>query len=180
MAFVKLDTGILNSTIWLDRPGREVFLTALLLAEPRVYDAPVEQLKVGSLEGTGWSAPPGWYGYVPASGPGIISRSGVGNREGEEALERLGMPEPESRSQEHDGRRMIRIDGGYLILNYQAYREKDHGSAERSRRYRERLKERGLIRSKPERATIEFVTVAPRDSLTNVEMGPDGQLKKGF
>jgi hypothetical protein len=37
---------------------------------------------------------------------------------------------------------MIRIDGGYLILNYQRYRDKDHTSAARSKRYRERLASR--------------------------------------
>jgi len=136
MAFVKLDTGILRSTTWLDKPARDIFITALLLAEPREFTEEVVQYKVGSLEPTGWSAPPGWYGYVQASGPGLIRLADVQQPEASRALARLGDPDPESRSQDYEGRRLIRIDGGYLVLNYAKYRDKDHTSAERSRRYR--------------------------------------------
>jgi hypothetical protein len=31
------------------------------------------------------------------------------------------------------------VAGGYLALNYQTYRDKDHTAAERMKRYRERL-----------------------------------------
>src|SRR3990167_930952 len=34
MPFVKLDCGILDSTLWFDRDARDVFLTALLMAVP--------------------------------------------------------------------------------------------------------------------------------------------------
>lgn len=140
MAFVKLDTDMLDSTIWMDRPAREVFITSLLLAQPREFSEPQKQIAVRSLEYTGWEAPAGWYGFVPASGPGIVHRSQVPKDEGDAALERLGSPEPESRSQAFEGRRMIRIDGGYLILNYMKFRDKDHTAPLRSARYRARLK----------------------------------------
>lgn len=142
MTFVKLDCTILRSTIWMDRPAREVFITALLMAEPREFTESVEQLRVGAIEPTGWSAPPGWYGFVPAAGPGIVGAALLPQDEGMAALERLGSPDPESRSQAHGGRRMIRIDGGYLVLNYMKHRDKDHTSPLRSARYRERLKQR--------------------------------------
>ncbi len=141
MPFVKLDCGILRSTIWFDREAREVFLTALLLAEPKEFPAGAEQLQVDKLEPTGWRAPEGWYGYVPAAGTGIVRLSGVDWSAGEAALRRLGDPEPESRSQDFEGRRMIRIDGGYLILNYVRYRERDTTSAERSKRWRDRKRQ---------------------------------------
>lgn len=140
MAFVKLDCTILRSTIWFDRPAREIFITSLLLAEPREFTEPVSQIAVGALEETGWNAPPGWYGFVPASGPGIVHVAGLPLAEGMAALVRLGDPEPESRSQDHGGRRLIRVDGGFVILNYMKHREKDHTSPLRSARYRERLK----------------------------------------
>lgn len=147
MAFIKLDTGIIRSTIWFDRPALEVFITALLLAEPAEYDVPVPQLKVGALEPTGWSAPPGWYGFVPASGPGLVAAAQVDQATGLAALARMGEPEPTSRSQDHEGRRIIRIDGGFLLLNYVKYRDKDHTTAERSARYRDR-KRHGVIPSR--------------------------------
>lgn len=141
MPFVKLDCGILSSTIWDDHDARIVFITALLMAEPREFREPVPQIHVRKLEHTGWSAEPGWYGFVPAAGVGIIKRAGgLSTEDGYDALERLGSPEQESRSQDHDGRRLIRVNGGYLILNYDKYRERDYTSAERSRRFRERKK----------------------------------------
>ena len=46
MPFVKLDCGILDSTLWLARPERDIFLTALLMAEPFELRDPVSQLEI--------------------------------------------------------------------------------------------------------------------------------------
>lgn len=140
MAFLKLDVGILDSTLWLERDLRDIFLAALLMAQPREFGAPVEQIEIDSLQPTGFSVPPGWHGFVPAAGLAIISRAGVAREAGLAVLRRLGEPEAESRSQEFDGRRMIRIDGGFVILNYMRYRDHDYGAAERMRKLRERKK----------------------------------------
>ena len=138
MAFVKLDCGILDSTIWLDRAARELFITALLMAEPFELKRAAKQIKVRSLEETGFEVPPGWYGFISAAGTGIIHRAGMDQETGMAALERLGEPEMESRTPDFEGRRLVRIDGGYIALNFSKYREKDHTGAERSRRYREK------------------------------------------
>jgi hypothetical protein len=140
MAYVKLDTSILNSTIWHDQDARIVFLTALLMAYPEEIREPLPQIEVRSLEPTGWTVPPGWYGFVPSAGIGIVDHAGIPQEEGFAALERLGAPDQSSRSPEFEGRRLIRVSGGYILLNYVAYREKDHGAADRMRRYRERKK----------------------------------------
>ena len=142
MAFVKLDCGILNSTIWFDMQARNVFITALLMAEPMELTETTPTLSTDSLEDGGFQIPPGWYGYVPSSGPGILARAGLDRKseEGSAALRRLSSPEPESRSQDFDGRRMVRISGGYIILNYIKYRERDHTNAERCKRWREKSK----------------------------------------
>jgi len=138
MAFVKLDAAILRSTIWYKRPDLELFLAALLMAEPREYLAPVNTLEVDSLKDAGFVVPPGWYGFVPASGPGLIAQAVVEEATGINALKSLGSPEKESRSQAFEGRRMVRIDGGYLVLNYMKFRDMDHTAAERQRRLRAR------------------------------------------
>jgi hypothetical protein len=150
MPFVKLDCGILDSTLWPDRPAREVFLTALCMAEPFELLAARPQLSVSSLEESGWQVPPGWYGIVRAAGAGIVRRSIVEPAEGLLALERLGAPDPGSRSEAYEGRRLVRVDGGYIVLNFQTYRDKDHTSTERSRRFRER--ERKLREAKQREA----------------------------
>lgn len=140
MAFVKLDTGILDSTLWIERECREVFITALLLAEPFDTTEPMEQYEVRTLNKTGFVVPPGWYGFVRAAGVGILRRAMVEQEAGFAALELLGAPDLESRSKDFDGRRMVRVDGGYIILNFMKYRDRDHTTAERSRRWRERHK----------------------------------------
>ena len=140
MAFVKLDTRILDSTLWIDRDLREIFITSLLMAEPREFTEPQYQMQTQELKLTGFEAPPGWYGFVPAAGIGIINRAGVEKQSGFAALEKLGGPEADSRSKDFEGRRMIRVNGGFLVLNYMKFRDKDHTAAERQKRLRERKK----------------------------------------
>jgi hypothetical protein len=138
MSFVKLDAEILESTLWLDREAREIFITALLLSIPQEFTEPLRQINVRSLEETGFTAPPGWYGFAPVSGPGLIHRAIVELTPGMAALERLGAEEPGSRTPLFGGRRLIRIEGGYAVLNFMAYHDKDHTAAERMQRYRKR------------------------------------------
>lgn len=145
MPFVKLDCCMLSSTIWFDREGREVFITALLMAEPWELEEPAPQIEADTLNETGWIVPPGWYGWVDAAGVGIIARAGVPQDLGMQALKRLAAPDPESRSKAFDGRRLVRVDGGYIVLNYIDYRERDYTSADRSRRYRERVASRRIV-----------------------------------
>jgi len=151
MPFVKLDCGILNSTLWFDRQARDVFITALLMAEPYELLEPIQQIHVDSLEYTGWLVPAGWYGFVPAAGVGITHRAGIEESEGREALRVLGSPENSSRTPDYEGRRLVRINGGYLVLNFIKYREKDASAADRQRRWRERQKAKA--KGKPSRVT---------------------------
>lgn len=138
MAFIKLDKAILTSTTWSDRDVRDVFITALLLAMPEELRKPHAQIAARSLDETGWVLPPGWYGHTHASGPGICRLAQVEGDAGDRALDVLGSPDPESRNQRCDGRRLVRIDGGFVVINYMSFLEKDHGAAGRMRRYRQR------------------------------------------
>ena len=144
MAFVKLDCNILNSTIWYDFAAKNVFLTALLMSRPRKITEPLEQIEVETLDLTGFVVPPGEYGFVEAAGIGIVHLSGMNQVEGIAALKRLCSPEADSRSPEFDGRRMARVNGGYLILNHKKYHDKDHTSPERSARWRKKQALLGL------------------------------------
>lgn len=138
MAFVKLDTGILDSTLWTDPADSRIFVTALLMAMPREIENPMQQLSVRSLAHTGFVVPPGWYGFIGAAGVGIVRRAHISETEGLPALERLGAEDPASRSSDFGGRRLVRVDGGYIVLNFMNYRDKDHTARQRSQRYRDR------------------------------------------
>ena len=138
MAFVKLDCGLLRSSLWVNRDHRSLFLTSLLMAEPYEVIEPMPQLEARSLKETGWCVPPGWYGMIGAAGVGIIRQDGMNQEEGLDALELLGAPDQESRSQDFEGRRLVRVDGGYIVLNFMKYRDKDHTAAIRQQRLRDR------------------------------------------
>jgi hypothetical protein len=143
MPFVKLDCGILDSSLWPDLYQREVFITALLMAHPIELRERRQQLHVETAKPTGFWVPPGWYGMVPAAGVGIVRRSGVEDaKKGMAALIALGNTERDSRTEDFGGRRLVRTSGGYIVLNYFKYRDRDYTAAERSQRWRDRQKKK--------------------------------------
>lgn len=96
--FVKLFGSILDSTIWAeDSDTKVVWVTLLAMSDQN--------------------------GYVGASVPGLSARSGVPIPKIEEALAKFLAPDPYSRSQEHEGRRIVKVDRGWELLNYQKFRE---------------------------------------------------------
>lgn len=143
---------MLDSSIWTEKAQRDIFITALLMAAPREVMMPTPELRTDELKPTGWKVPPGWYGFVKAASTGIVHRSMVPREEGIEALRALALPEAESKSKKCDGRRMVRIDGGFIIINFMDYREKDQTAAERQKRYRDRQKEQASVTAREKRA----------------------------
>jgi hypothetical protein len=83
-------------------------------------------------------------GHVSCSLPGLANAARVSLDECAAALQKLASPDPHSRTKDHEGRRIEAVDGGWLILNYRAYRDRtsDDPNAvktrERVRRYREK------------------------------------------
>ena len=115
MAFVKLDCGILDSTLWVESLEiRITFITMLAMAGPD--------------------------GLVEATAPGIARRANLPLEQVRSSIHKLESPDEDSRSLAEDGRRIVRIDGGYRIVNYLAYRERDLTAAERMRRFRDKQK----------------------------------------
>ena len=62
-------------------------------------------------------------GRVHASVPGLAHLARVSLEECKSALATFQRPDPYSRTPDHEGRRIEPIDGGWLLLNYQKYRE---------------------------------------------------------
>ena len=65
-AFLKLDIGVMQSSLWPDLAPHNVFLTALM-AKPFTLRENSPQLKITGLEPTGWNVPAGEYGFVAAA-----------------------------------------------------------------------------------------------------------------
>jgi hypothetical protein len=133
--YTKLFSSILDSTVWQEaKETRLVWITMLAMKDGRQV--------------------------VEASVPGLAKRAGVTLEECEGALARLKEPDPYSRTQEHAGRRIQDVDGGWFILNGTKYREALSAAdrraykAAKQREYRakakelERLKAEGDARAK--------------------------------
>ncbi len=182
--FVKLDAGMLNSTVWFDLDQRNVFLTALLMAEPREFREPRPQLDLETGEETGWMIPPGWYGVSAAAAIGIVAASRISEERAMSALAKMGQPEKGSRSHAFEGRRLVRVEGGFVVLNYMRYREHDYTAAERAARYRAR---KAAIAKKPPARRVKSapqpvpvrIGLKADDALYNLElMRQDAARKK--
>lgn len=120
MAYVKLFGSILASTIWSEAATtRIVWITMLALANRD--------------------------GIVEGSLPGLAHLARVSDDECRRALLSLSGPDPESRTKSYDGRRIADVDGGWLILNYELYRDKqtkeDVKEAARLRQQRKRARD---------------------------------------
>lgn len=117
--YTKLFASILHSTIWREPAHvRLVWITMLAMSDRD--------------------------GVVEASVPGLADMARVSIEECQDALSSLSSPDDHSRSKDHEGRRITEIRGGWTILNYGYYRDKQSAeaarekNAERVQRYRER------------------------------------------
>ena len=63
-------------------------------------------------------------GVVSGSMVGLARVAGLTLDECRKAMSKLTAPDPESKSQEHDGRRVVMMEGGWRVLNHLKYRDK--------------------------------------------------------
>lgn len=83
-------------------------------------------------------------GEVHASIPGLARIAGIDIPSAEKALTAFLSPDPYSRTPDNEGRRIVKIDGGWELLNHAKYRkmaskeDSKAATAERVRRHRER------------------------------------------
>jgi hypothetical protein len=124
--YTKLFASILDSSVWFTPTHvRIVWVTMLAMADQD--------------------------GIVEASLPGLAARAGVDRTQCEQALALFLAPDPDSRSAEHDGRRIERADGGWRLLNHGKYSDKLsradklEKAAERQRRWRQRNASRNAV-----------------------------------
>ena len=148
--YAKLFADIRQSTIWAeDSDTRIVWITLLTMADKD--------------------------GLVRARAPGISIQARVPLKKVREALALFKAPDPDSRSKDHDGRRMEENEEGYLILNYAKYRDiRDEDSRrEYMRKYmrNRRAKEKG--------ANIVKKVSASKLQLANADVDADVDAVKG-
>jgi hypothetical protein len=96
--FTKLFASIVTSSIWTeDAPTRVLWVTMLAICD---------------ADGDVW-----------ASVGGLARTAGITREECEAGLAKFLAPDPDSRTQDNEGRRIVVIDGGWRLLNYKKYRQ---------------------------------------------------------
>lgn len=121
MGFTKLDEGILKSSIMAEDSDTFKVWIALLASCDRDGLARVSAIFLSSVC------------HLPIE---VV----------EKALDILSSPDKHSRSDEEEGKRTQRVDGGYFLINYGKYREFTYSQspeAIRKREYRKKKKEEG-------------------------------------
>jgi hypothetical protein len=120
--YTKLFSSIVHSTIWREENHvRLVWITMMAICDKN--------------------------GIVEASLPGLADLARVSIKECQDALERLSAPDKWSRTQDHEGRRIEAVDGGWRLLNHAKYRgmlvaeKKRESNRIRQQRYREKHSE---------------------------------------
>ena len=112
--FTKLFQSILTSSVWSeDNETRIVWITMLALADQN--------------------------GSVSATIPGLSRLAGVPIPAVEAALAKFQAPDPYSRTPDHEGRRVVKVEGGWRLINYPKYR---HARDDEARRLYERERKR--------------------------------------
>ena len=136
VTYTKLFSSITESTVWCE-PDRTrlVWITILAMADKK--------------------------GRVWASIPGLANRARVPVEDCRKAIETFMAPDLDSRTPEHDGRRLDVIDGGWVLFNYSKYREMrdDETRAEQNRvaqaNYRSKHSLLTVSHGKPQSAQAE-------------------------
>jgi hypothetical protein len=75
-------------------------------------------------------------GYVCAAIPGIAIAAGIPVEKTREAMALFEAPDPDSRSQEHEGRRIQRVPRGWLMLGFEEHKRRAREEAEKARKRR--------------------------------------------
>ncbi|MCP4544765.1 MAG: hypothetical protein GY832_47305 [Chloroflexi bacterium] len=121
-------------------------------------------------------------GLVEASIPGLAHRSRLTLEETCDAIETLLTPDEYSRSKDHDGRRIVAVDGGWQIINHLKYRDKmsKDDQREKAAERQKRFRDRNVTRNAPSRPVTQ--SNASNDiqiQIPDPESDPDQKKKEG-
>lgn len=138
---------LLTSSLWASATPSQrcVWITLLLLADPE--------------------------GYVPASVPGLALAANVTVDEARAAVAMLEAPDPDSRTPDFDGRRIEKVDHGWRIINFVAWRKRCVAEAEKARK-RAYMQKR---RAKPANDNAEPFPDVDAHSLHVADRGESGE-----
>lgn len=115
------------------------------------------------------------HGEVQASIPGLAQIAGLPLSDTEAAVEKFLSPDKYSRTPDDQGRRIEKIDGGWLLLNHAKYRamaskdEEKASSAKRQSAFRERQKRNAIVTPSNGSVTVSNDTVTGNGDIAEAE-----------
>jgi hypothetical protein len=147
--YTKLFNSILTSTVWREPAATKLCWITLLALKDR------DGIAEGSI-------------------PGLAHLAGVSIDEAEAAIAKFLAPDPYSRSQEHEGRRIEPVDGGWRVLNHDKYRDKLSAEdiKERARIRQQRFRDRHPVTQKRD-AGVTGRDMSQMSRHTDADADPD-------
>lgn len=142
--FTKLFSSITESTVWCESSDVRIVWIAMLAMADR-------------------------HGRVFGTIPGLANRARVPVSACREAVKRFMEPDEDSRTKEHEGRRIREIDGGWVLLNhgkYRSIRDEEERLAYKAQKERER---RARIAKEERKRGLEDGQKPPRQESTTPE-----------
>lgn len=154
--YAKIFGSIIKSSIWDEpQPTRLLWITMLVLADE--------------------------HGFVKAVERGLTRAANLSAQEVRDALHTLTEPDLESQDQDNGGRRIEKVEGGWLVLNYRKYREFRTRSqilaADRQSRKREKERQHTPDASACEDTPERDVSRASRSVTTNATASASAVLE---
>jgi hypothetical protein len=151
--FTKLVSEIITSSIWSETDSvRIVWITILALKDAD--------------------------GFVAASYSGLANAARESVEDTRKAVAVLESPDPDSRSAEFDGRRIEKVDGGWIVLNSEKYRDKQRTETRRAYMREFMARKRAMLAEKTNKTLTDAnpsVSVYASSSDSVVQEGVKGE-----
>lgn len=115
------------------------------------------------------------HGEVHASIPGLAQVAGMPLSDTEAAINKFLAPDKYSRTPDDEGRRIEKIDGGWLLLNHAKYRamaskdEEKSSAAKRQAAFRERQKRNGRVTARNDQVTVANCVITVNTDIAEAE-----------
>lgn len=150
MSFSKLDSGITKSSLWSEPLHVRVVFVSFLAEKDE-------------------------NGFVSAAYSSMQRICNVTKEQFDEAIRILESPDPESRTADFEGRRLQKIEGGWIVLNHEKYRLPEQIKNEQRKEY---MKNYMRERRKCEGVNINKKLTGVNSGLTSVSVSVSESEKK--
>lgn len=151
--YCKLVSGIILSTIWREDDHTRILWITMLAVKSRDH-------------------------RVLASIPGLAAVANIPVESCRAGLAKLSAPDPDSRTKEHEGRRIAEVEGGWLILNGEKYR--NFLSKQERNEYQAKLMAERRKVAKLAPVSTKLAQLAQAEAEADTKAKAEGRKKKGI